>query len=547
MILLADFKFVQPGIRPDGAFRLFTIWDVESKPLRIFYGYRARSALMSLNIITDPWIPSLREGERVAIRPDQIAEPGVGALTWQRADFNLACLELLIGLVSMADPPKDEADWLARLGRPDAERLREALAPFAPYFALDGDGPRFLQDMEAFERAAKPSDIKPVDMVYIDSAGGSTASKNADLMVKRDRFPTLSPAEAAMALYTLQAFAPSGGAGNRTSMRGGGPMTTLVRPLDQKGERFSLWRLVFGNVLPGTPLVVEDAKAALPWLRPTRTSENGQVVTQGGTHSLEAFFGMPRRLRFVFKEERVVGVVQKPWGTNYAVWEHPLTPYYRQKEDDPRWLPIHPRAGRLSYRNWLGLTMEPAGDGKGTRRTARAVHEYHNRSRVPDFELMVGGWAMDNMKPLDFSLDQYPAFPGLDENEEDRVHQLVEAANAATSALRKALKAACKIDGKFADAVIETFFAETEGEFTAAVRRIIDSEGSEVEEAWFRTIRNQAVRIFDERVLGGLIDHDIKGIEARVSARSRLLGMLAKQVRKLLDLPVPAKKKEKQA
>ena len=147
---------------------------------------------MSLNLITDPWIPVLRDGEHTAIRPDQIAEPGVGALVWRRADFSLACLELLIGLVSMADPPKDGAEWFSRLGRPDAERLREALAPFAPCFSLDGDGPRFLQDMEAFERVAKPSDIRPMDMLFIDSAGGSTASKNADLMVKRDRFPTFS-------------------------------------------------------------------------------------------------------------------------------------------------------------------------------------------------------------------------------------------------------------------------------------------------------------------------------------------------------------------
>ena len=68
---------------------------------------------------------------------------------------------------------------------------------------------------------------------------------------------------------------------------------------------------------------------------------------------------MPRRLRFVFKEDRVVGVVQRPYGTNYAAWEHPLTPYYSKKEDDPEWLPVHPKAGRLSYRNWLGITMEP--------------------------------------------------------------------------------------------------------------------------------------------------------------------------------------------
>ena len=203
---------------------------------------------MNLCLLTDPWIPATRNGETVTIRPDQIAEPGTTGLAWPRPDFNLACLEFLIGLVSMAYPPEDDADWHGRLNQPDAERLREKLAHFAPYFLLGGDGPRFMQDLEAFEHEAKPSDIKPVDMLYIDSAGGSTAAKNADLMVKRDRFTALPQAEAAMALYTLQAFAPSGGAGNRTSMRGGGPMISLIQPLAEERDPRSLWRLVFSNV-----------------------------------------------------------------------------------------------------------------------------------------------------------------------------------------------------------------------------------------------------------------------------------------------------------
>lgn len=38
------------------------------------------------------------DGLRI-IRPDQIAEPGVVFPDWPRADLNIACLELLIGLV----------------------------------------------------------------------------------------------------------------------------------------------------------------------------------------------------------------------------------------------------------------------------------------------------------------------------------------------------------------------------------------------------------------------------------------------------------------
>lgn len=171
---------------------------------------------MSLNLITDAWIPVTRsdDGPRI-IRPDQIAEPGVLFPDWPRADLNIACLELLIGLVFLADPPADLTDWLARA--PDPQRLHDRLLPLAPCFDLIGRGPCFLQDFDDLD-----GDPNPADMLFIDSAGGNTARNNADLMVRRNRYASLDPALAAMALYTLQAHAPSGGAGNRTSMRGAG-------------------------------------------------------------------------------------------------------------------------------------------------------------------------------------------------------------------------------------------------------------------------------------------------------------------------------------
>lgn len=141
--------------------------------------------------------------------PDQIAEPGVDRPDWPRPDLNLACLEMLIGLVYLACPPRDVSDWRAH--RADPETLRKALAPLASAFNLTGEGPLFLQDMERLEGGANAP-----DMLFIDSAGKSTAKKNADLMVKRDRYAGLPLPLAAMALYTLQSHAPEGGRGNRT-------------------------------------------------------------------------------------------------------------------------------------------------------------------------------------------------------------------------------------------------------------------------------------------------------------------------------------------
>ena len=181
---------------------------------------------MPLNLITDPWLPVLRLSGPDVIRPDQITESDVVRPDWPRPDLNLACYEFLIGLVYLACPPMQPnpvSDWRAR--RDDPGDLRHAMAMLAPAFNLTGGGPLFLQDLEPLV-----GEVTPPDMLFIDSAGGSTAKKNADLMVRRGRYPGLPLPLAAMALLALQAFAPSGGAGNRTSMRGGGPMVTLVRP-----------------------------------------------------------------------------------------------------------------------------------------------------------------------------------------------------------------------------------------------------------------------------------------------------------------------------
>lgn len=91
---------------------------------------------MSLNLIRDPWIPvATLSGSRV-IRPDQMAEPDVLFPDWPRPDLNIACIEFLIGLVALADPPAEVEEWLER--EPEPDRLREKLAPHAGAFDLGG-------------------------------------------------------------------------------------------------------------------------------------------------------------------------------------------------------------------------------------------------------------------------------------------------------------------------------------------------------------------------------------------------------------------------
>ena len=467
-----------------------------------------------LNLISDPWIPVVRRSGDDIIRPDQIAEPDVLRPNWPRPDLNLACLELLVGMVYLAHPPQDGED---RIGPPDAATLRQALKRLAPAFNLLGSGPRFLQDLEPLEGNGRPP-----GMLFIDSPGKNTIRRNADVMVRRGRYEALPLPLAAMALYTLQAFAPAGGAGNRTSMRGGGPMVTLVKPLAD-----GLWPLVWANVPQGRPLAAGNLDA-LPWMRPTAISRpvgNRSPITVPASdrplrHDPEVFFGQPRRLRLVARGDAVTHVVQQPWGTNYAGWRHPLTPYFKNGADT---LPRHPKPGGFGYRDWRGVIL-----ASETGHRPATVSQYMGDIEGARCSLIVAGWAMDNMKPIDFLWSEQPVFP-LSEADEAYVERAIEAAEHASYAL-----AACVRDGVgesdlksgASQRARETFFLHTQRAFEQMLEARSAGRPLAAGE-WVASMRNAALPIFDREVGPGLADLGEKRRKGAVWARFRLIAAFA--------------------
>jgi CRISPR system Cascade subunit CasA len=265
-----------------------------------------------------------------------------------------------------------------------------------------------------------------------------------------------------MALYTLQQFAPSGGAGHRTSLRGGGPLVTLVLPgMAENGRPSTLWQRLWLHVPQSKPLAQDRLQLAFPWLAPTKTSAKKESLSISDADPLQAFFGMPRRIRLLFEANGarrpcdltgevddivVTGFLATPWGVNYGVFPHPLTPYYKVKTDT---LPVHAPEGRTGYRQWLGLVYDSA---DGSRLPARAVVEA--RSRLPDVggramedaRLSAGGFSMDNMKALAFSETEMPlhavADPALADRLRDFADHLVKAASTAASTLGIAVRTA---------------------------------------------------------------------------------------------------------
>ena len=504
---------------------------------------------MPLNLLIDAWIPvRRRSGALDVVAPAAVAvteaDPVV-ALDWPRPDFRMACTEFLIGLFATACPPADHDAWLALWEvPPDTAALAAAFAMFVDAFELDGDGPRFLQDLEDF--VEQPN---PVGTLLIDAPGDNTLKRNADLLVKRGRIGTLSRAAAAMALYTLQAYAPSGGAGNRTGLRGGGPLTTLAVPPAAPGEEPPLWYLLWANVPCGEPPVAEELPRVFPWLAPTRLSDkSGQTTTPNDAHQHQVWWGMPRRIRLdVIQNPQAIpcdltGEVdamavrtwrQRPWGVSYQVWEHPLSPHYRTKTTEPL-LPVHPQPGGIGYQHWLGLVAE-AGD----RKPAAAVTAYR-QDRLLDtrpgdgrrWRLLAGGYDMDNMKARGFAESEMPVAEPGDQRaakaQDELAGALVTAANLVAGLLARCVRRGVYGEGAALDAaplaaLRERFWAETADSFFSLMAEAAGGASSpELRKKWRDTLARDARRLFDEAVP---IDPGGEGHPDRIARAARQLGL----------------------
>jgi len=483
-----------------------------------------------MNLIEDEWIPVvLHSGIAVTIAPASIArtdDPPM-RLSFARPDWNLAGLELLIGLLYLSAPPEDEDDWHERAGEHDPATLAERLAPLTHWFSLDaGEGPRFLQDLEPLG-----SSLLPCDRLLVDAPGEKAVKDNTDVLVKRSSGLMLSRATAAIALYTLQQFAPAGGAGNRTSMRGGGPMVTLVEPTPRGGPmvtlmgptpRASLMEIVWANVPAGRPLDTSDAKAvaaALPWTAPTITSGvAGATVhdeTVDGGPCAQVYFGMPRRIRLEFGDEvtpcsltgfsderPVVGFRQQKHGVDYGQWTHPNTPYYRIKEGSEA-LPVHPKPGRFGFRQYRGVVLRDSRSNLRTRAACVDTYEAERQDEREPARLIVGGWAMDNMKALDFVLTTEPApLSRLSEVAERRVVRAIEGAEIVAGILSIALKNALEVEEKATGAVSmarRRFYELSDGAFHRLMHALTsDPEDASATEEWRKRLLSTALHLFDE-------------------------------------------------
>lgn len=509
-----------------------------------------------MNLIKDAWIPVIRaKSGRGVIAPWQIAEldDPVMELAAPRPDFQGAMYQLLIGLLQTGFAPEDFDEWLEYWSKPPgATLLRTRLETLAAAFDFDKpDSPAFMQDY-----AMPDGEKKGIASLLIESPGGKTVKDNLDHFIKRDAVQHMCKSCAAMALFTLQTNAPSGGVGHRVGLRGGGPLTTLVLP----PEQMPLWQTLWLNVLDreDMPEYRQDRVAGVfPWMGPTRTSEkNGAETTPESVHALQAYWGMPRRIRLDFPAEASMGdcdvcdvknvaLVEEYRTRNYGVnyvgnWVHPLTPYrFDPKKEKPP-LSLKGQQGGLGYRHWLALTL--ADDTENGDAAAKIVRRY-SEQRAPELKtqrtarLWCFGFDMDNMKARCWYYHTFPLF-NLAPQQRKKLLQwaddLITVANDVSSILRKQVKAAWFRRPEDAKGDMNTvsldFWQRSEPVFYELLDQLAKVPGEqelpppELYSQWEKTLVSLTLKIFDAWVLEAANeDMDMKRIIAERDGLKRLV------------------------
>lgn len=512
---------------------------------------------MAFDLLEEKWLFVRRRGSGPCrIAPWQLTEnhqnDPVVALDFPRADLNGGMVQFLIGLIQTAFPPKDEKTWRGLWNSPpEPQALREAFVREADAFLLDGDGPRFMQDL-TLTAAEKSCKTRSVEALFVESPG----EDSADLFVKRGQIERLCPACAATALFTLQTNGPQGGSGHLTGLRSDGPLTTLVLP----AKEATLWQTVWGNVFPARVVAgwPGDSEAkrefgVYPWLAPTRAREKSRQIHPVEVSPLHAYWGMPRRIRLFFEIGKAQSChlcglesdifVSKFWikkhGNDYAkTWRHPLTPCAPNKEG--LLLPVKGTPDDMGYRLWRGAVYENEG-----RLPARIV-QYASNHRLEEldpnsttqFRLWAFGFHMKQAKARSWAEGVMPVLtpPPGDSGSEyyTNVLLLIDAADIAANALQSAArvvfkpptaeerlnmtkqvslggnkawkklpKLRTKHDALLVQTALISFWETTKPEFNIHTNRIRDVTGDkktkdDTMKSWIRVLCKQTVHLFEE-------------------------------------------------
>jgi CRISPR system Cascade subunit CasA len=525
-----------------------------------------------MNLLKDKWLPVIRrnskpgEFENIAIWQliDGYCNNPVTEIIAPRPDFRNAIYQLLIGVVQVSALPEDNEHWRDLYYSPwNAEEFKTKILSLESCFEIDSDGPAFMQDFDYKDgfKEETPGNLfinLPANEHFIPANGKAVKGEPKQI----------NPYWAAVALYTLQTFAPSGGRGHRVGLRGGGPLTTLL--LSQK-DSSTLWEKIWLNIIDEVSarqlsgnVDRKEHSDIFPWMKPTKTSEDGSKLFPEECHPFHMYFGMPRRIRLKFEDKKgiceitglrsdkmVTGYITRHSGNNYSeTWMHPLNAYgFDPKKPDEPPYSKKPSTGGTTYRHWLGLTIKAEDVIPAYVIKLSQESEYRRETIKKEGAILwAAGYNMNNMKAecwYDSTMPVFPLDPSKANELSGYLQRFIKAAQDIAINVKSKVKSAwfnspkdVKGDLSFIDT---EFWQTTEAYFFKTAQRVYENFDSptvknEIVQDWMNLLSSQAYKLFDDNALKQQED----GLDMRrvIKARDDLgkaIGKMKKELKTIIS------------
>lgn len=490
-----------------------------------------------MNLLYDVWLPVVRKntvGEKVEtvsiwqILDDYKKNPIIDIVA-PRFDFRNALYQLLIGIIQVSAAPDNDKEWYNLYYNPYPKNsFKHLILKYRDCFEIDSEKAAFMQDFDL------PTDAKEenLDNLFINIPA------NEHFLHQNESFEkalpkSLNPYWAAVTLYTLQTFAPSGGRGHRVSLRGGGPLTTLLIP---NKEDSTLWNKLWLNIinkkdikdLTGNRYKRKESDI-FPWMKETKNSEDGSTLTPNECHPYHMYFGMPRRIRLLFdysKEEcyltgtknrkMVYGYLAKHSGNNYAgEWLHPLTPYgVNLKNPNDNAYSRKPKKGGLTYRYWIAITRKTSGTIPAFVVQISQLNLIRRELiRDEGATLWVAGYIMNNMKAENWYETIMPIYLFEDYNREifmNFIDGIIHSAQLIAINLKSKVKQSWYKSPKDISGdlyfIENAFWQKTESDFYDLLHHLYKERDTSLDleslyKSWFVNIFRKSLQIFDSWTL----------------------------------------------
>ncbi|MCW4629270.1 MULTISPECIES: type I-E CRISPR-associated protein Cse1/CasA [Marinomonas] len=398
-----------------------------------------------MNLLLDNWIPvrPLAGGEPEKITLQQLF---CGQVRWilclPRDDMELAALQLLICLVQVTWLPKYKGEFLARVRDVLNESdFQQGVAQWGETFRLDHPEYPFMQVKGV---AAK----EPTGMDKL--MAGLTGATNSAFVNEPNQAESLCGGCAAIALFNQANNAPSFGGGFKSGLRGGSPVTTLIKGSDL---RTTVWLNVLTeeHLDSSMPDWRELTDQAPTWLQLIVAGEKIPAIKIG---LLRGLFWQPDHIELcppvgegqcstcgAYSIQRYSGFLKAKFNfTVDGVWPHPHSPrvlQIKKGQQEEKFLAFTTSAPSWTQISRM-LVAQQVEKGQEGHKTASVLQQMQQIWPGHRLHLIVGGYRNNQASILERRHEVLSFNQGW-EKHPDTILAVVQIGLGYKTALRKAL------------------------------------------------------------------------------------------------------------